>query len=167
MTELDQKIVRLMKGPTPPQTVKELVEACQPCERNTVFSKISGLLNSGELTREDLPWRRDKDNRTKAGRPRDQKLKSLEKTVLAWVAESGKDRTAAGKLLLELRQISQEVLGPPVPDDKPATIAALRQQLAAVGKEWALEAFDLTWPGCVILEARSEEGIDLGTVAAR
>jgi hypothetical protein len=146
VTELDLKIIQLMKGASPPQTVRELLEACAPVAKATIFSKISGLLNAGEITRDDLPWRKDKDSRTKQGRPRDKKVKALEKQAESWAAEGGKDRVAAGKLLLEIRQSGAEVTGPPSPDDKEATVNALKRQLAAVGREWSMEAFNAVFP---------------------
>lgn len=146
MTELDILIVQLMKGPTPPQTVKALVEACAPAAQATIFSKLSALLNSGELTRDELPWRRDQEDRTRRGRPKKREQKALEKKIQGWIDEGGKDRVSAARALMDLRTLGQEVTGPPPPDDKDGTISALKQQLAAVGREWATEAFRQLWP---------------------
>lgn len=146
MTETDLKIIALMKGENPPQTVRELVAAMAPIAQATVFSKISALLNAGELTRDDLPWRKDKEARTKQGRPRDKKLRTLEKQVEGWIGEGGKDRVAAGKLLQELRMVGAEAVGPPVPEDKAATIDALCRMMASVGREWTTEAYNRMFP---------------------
>jgi hypothetical protein len=166
MTELDKQILQLMKSPTPPQTVKELVEACAPAKQATIFSKLSALLNSGELTRDELPWRKDQEARTKKGRPQKQKQKALEKKLEQWISEDGKDRVAAAKTLMELRMTGQEVTGPPPPNDKEGTIAALKQQLAAVGRDWATEAYEQLWPSeHAILVAGGENG-ETSTVGA-
>ena len=155
-TELDQLIVKLMKSGSPPQTVKELVAACAPAKQATIFSKLSALLNSGELTRDELPWRKDQETRTKQGRPRKQQQKALEKKLQQWIDEDGKDRVQAAKTLMELRMTGQEVTGPVIPNDKEGTITALQQQLAAVGRDWATEAFNRLWPGGL------NEGVNLG-----
>lgn len=144
MTELDRKILELMRSPTAPQTVKALVEACAPAKQVTIFSKISALLNAGELTRDELPWRKDKISRTRVGRPK--KLRALEDKLERWVDEGGRDRVGAARALIDLRSSGQEVSGPPPPDDKEGTITALSQMLAAVGREWATEAMQRTFP---------------------
>jgi hypothetical protein len=144
MTDLEQRIVALIKGQTPPQTVAALLAALPGTAQATVFSKISVLLSAGELTRDDLPWRKDQASRTKAGRPRKQ-TKSLERKLKQWIDEDGKDRVAAMKELIALQMTGQELSGPPEPSDKESTILALRRQLAAVGRDWATEAFQALW----------------------
>jgi hypothetical protein len=147
VTELDRQILQLMKSSSPPQTVAELVMACAPAKSATIFSKLSALLNSGELTRDELPWRRDQATRTQAGRPKkDRQQRALEKKLEEWIDEGDKDRVAAAKTLIDLRMTGTEVSGPPPPNDKDGTIAALCQQLAAVGRDWATEAYQRMWP---------------------
>jgi hypothetical protein len=145
MTDLEKQIVALMKGPDPPQSVAALLKALEGTARATVFSKISVLLSAGELTRDDLPWRRDQESRTKAGRPRKQTRKLAGK-LQQWIDEGGKDRVQAAKALMELQSISHEQVGPAEPNDKEGTIKALKSQLAAVGREWATEAYNQLWP---------------------
>jgi hypothetical protein len=143
---IEQEIVDAMKGADPPQTVKDLAARLTSYKPAYVYSKLSAVLNAGLLSRDQLPWRRDKGERTRKGRPRKLKDKRLERKLEGWVDEGGSDRVQAAKALMELRQTGADVTGPPVPNDKESTIRELSRQMVAVGRDWTFEALFLLWP---------------------
>lgn len=152
METLAQKIVELLKGPDPPQTVAELVSRTgnKPA---AVYSKISGLLNTGALMKSDLPWRRGIDS-TGAGRPRKNSLKSLKRKLEKIIDEGAGDRVAAIKELRDLMTVGSEQFGPPPPDDRIGIVRELSRQMEAAGRDVCAEALEMAYPTSDTLESQ-------------
>jgi hypothetical protein len=142
MPEVKERILALMRSATPPQTVAELVEKVG-AKPPTVYSGISALLNNGSLSRDELPWRKDRDVRTKQGRPRGTHVNAdLERKLQRIIETDDKDRVAAIRELRDLRSAGADALSPLIPNDNDAIKEALIRILKAAGREISRDAIN-------------------------
>ena len=142
MSAFDDKVLSLMRSTPVPATVVAVAEA-MGAKAPLVYSAISRLLNAGELTEDDLPWRANKVQKKR--RKRKDTLGMIAEQLKAIAEEGDKDRVAALRSLIELETMGAATEAAPAPNDRPGILAAVCRVLRAAGRDVSAEAFAMTF----------------------
>ena len=155
MQPLDKRILDLLRGPAPPQGPLELLKQCGAAHKAVMYSRLSMLLREGVIKQDDIPWRKGLPPSQK-GRARGvpKAFKDIARAAKRIVEDDGNDRVSALRLLADLRQATEDVSGPPPPEDIAGQTDALERIMLAAGPVITSIALARAWPkGIPTMEA--------------
>ena len=147
MNQLDEAIITHLGGQDPPLTIRDLAARCNSTI-HYVRSRITYLLRHNRILLSQCPWRHDYKRSIARHRP-SKSLADIETNLEHIVAQDGRDRVAALRILTDIRTQGTTSSGPPPPNNRAAITSSLARILRSAGRDVLNDAILEAWPSDV------------------